>query len=246
MFEIGTSLRDARVKQGLDFADLEADTKIRAKYLRALEEEQFHLLPGETYVRGFLRLYAERLGLDGQLYLDEYQSRFAGGEEPPPASGARRRRQASRGESRAVLLALAGILAVTMLVIVAWRFGTGNAERQTPPVAEPQGAAGPAPTTSAGTLPEVAPGVTLLVSAPGGRSRLEVRRNGPTGELLFEGTLEKGQTSQPFKAQQLWLDVSRPRNLTFTIDGLPVQRPDVRGPSALVATAKGLRAAPTP
>ena len=66
MFEIGNSLRDARVRQGLELPELETQTKIRAKYLKALEEEQFDLLPGEAYVKGFLRTYADRLGLDGQ------------------------------------------------------------------------------------------------------------------------------------------------------------------------------------
>src|SRR3989441_7660722 len=81
MFEIGSSLREARLRQGLDFPELEHSTKIRAKYLRALEDEQFDVLPAQTYVKGFLRTYAEYLGLDGQLYVDEYNSRFVSGED---------------------------------------------------------------------------------------------------------------------------------------------------------------------
>src|SRR5216110_3638934 len=76
MFEIGSSLREARLRQGLDFPELEQATKIRGKYLHALEEEQFDVLPAQTYVKGFLRSYADYLGLDGQLYVDEYNSRF--------------------------------------------------------------------------------------------------------------------------------------------------------------------------
>ena len=72
MFEIGNSLREARLRQQLDFLQAEQATKIRGKYLRALEEEQFDVLPSQTYVKGFLRNYAEYLGLDGQLYVDEY------------------------------------------------------------------------------------------------------------------------------------------------------------------------------
>jgi len=63
VFEIGHSLREARVRHGLDLNRVEADTKIRAKYLQALEEENFELLPAETYVKGFLRTYANYLGL---------------------------------------------------------------------------------------------------------------------------------------------------------------------------------------
>ena len=71
------------MRQELDFAALEERTKIRPKYLRALEDEQFDILPAPTYVKGFLRSYAEALGLDGQPFVDEYNSRFAVGEDDP-------------------------------------------------------------------------------------------------------------------------------------------------------------------
>ena len=87
MFEIGNTLREARLRRGLDILDCEAETKIRAKYLRAMEEEQFDLMPSPTYVRGFLRAYADFLDLDGRLVLDEYESRF--GEYAPSIDGDR-------------------------------------------------------------------------------------------------------------------------------------------------------------
>src|SRR5215211_7361633 len=133
MFEIGTSLREARLRQSLDFPEIEQVTKIRAKYLRALEDEQFDVLPAQTYVKGFLRSYAEYLGLDGQLYVDEYNSRFVVGEEDHPPSRPRRSAAPSRGvqvQSRVVLLTLLGIAMVTALVIVAWT--RGDPEKETP------------------------------------------------------------------------------------------------------------------
>src|SRR3954471_3669053 len=129
MFEIGNSLREARLRQTLDFPEIEQATKIRAKYLRALEDEQFDVLPAQTYVKGFLRSYAEYLGLDGQLYVDEYNSRFVVGEEETPARP-RRSAPPSRGvhvQSRVVLLTLLGIAAVTALFIVAWTRGQPQA-----------------------------------------------------------------------------------------------------------------------
>src|SRR5919199_6064137 len=84
MFELGNSLREARIRQRLDYPQVELATKIRAKYIRALEDEAFEILPAETYVKGFLRSYADFLGLDGQLYVDEYTSRYAAGEEEAP------------------------------------------------------------------------------------------------------------------------------------------------------------------
>src|SRR3954462_573368 len=149
MFEIGSSLREARLRQGLDFPELEQGTKIRGKYLRALEDEQFDVLPAQTYVKGFLRSYAEYLGLDGQLYVDEYNSRFVVGEEESPSRPRRSAPPPSRGvqvQSRVVLLTLLGIASITALVIVAWTrgepqkkepVGLGGAPAQTSTVSKP-------------------------------------------------------------------------------------------------------------
>src|SRR5215207_11688 len=148
MFEIGTSLREARLRQSLDFPEIEQGTKIRGKYLRALEDEQFDVLPAQTYVKGFLRSYAEYLGLDGQLYVDEYNSRFVVGEEEQ-SSRPRRSAPPSRGvhvQSRVLLLTLLGIASVTALVIVAWTrgepqkeslFGVGQQPQANVPAAKP-------------------------------------------------------------------------------------------------------------
>src|SRR3954454_16356442 len=76
VFEIGATLREARERQGLELTQVERALKIRARQLQALEEERFDWLPGETYARSFLRTYADFLGLEWQLYLAEYDSRF--------------------------------------------------------------------------------------------------------------------------------------------------------------------------
>jgi hypothetical protein len=59
----------------IDVSEIETQTKIRAKYLRALENEEWDLLPGPTYVKSFLRTYAEALDLDAKLLVDEYKLR---------------------------------------------------------------------------------------------------------------------------------------------------------------------------
>src|SRR3954469_15469609 len=76
MQAIGDTLREARMRQKIDISEVEAKTKIRAKYLRALENEEFDLLPGTTFVRSFLRTYAEYLGLDAHMLVEEYRSRY--------------------------------------------------------------------------------------------------------------------------------------------------------------------------
>ena len=70
---IGETLREARMRQRLDIADVEERTKIRAKYLRALENEEWGLLPGPTFVKTFLRTYAEVVGVDPYLLVEEYR-----------------------------------------------------------------------------------------------------------------------------------------------------------------------------
>jgi len=80
---IGAILKQERTRQGLDIAEIEQRTKIRGKYLRALEDEDWEVLPGLAYVRGFLRTYAAALGLDADVLVDDYRADYeAPGAEP--------------------------------------------------------------------------------------------------------------------------------------------------------------------
>src|SRR2546430_1999565 len=118
MFEIGSSLRAARMRQELELSQAEHDTRIRAKYLRALEDERFDVLPGPAYTKGFLRTYADYLGLDAQPFVDEYNTRFAPKEEeaaPPPQLRIRHR----RGFALAPWLLVVAVLAASIAVL-AW------------------------------------------------------------------------------------------------------------------------------
>ena len=215
MFEIGNSLREARLRQGLDFPEIEQRTKIRGKYLRALEEEQFDLLPGQTYVKGFLRSYAEYLGLDGQLYVDEFNSRYVTGEEEPPIRPTRAEatfgRPGRSGESRGIMLALAGIAAVTALVIAAWRAAPDSNEPTIPNL-------GSATSGKKAKARRPAPHVTLVASAGPGNTWLEIHRGSNAGRTIYRGTLEAGQ-SRTFTGKQLWVYARAPGNLHVKING---------------------------
>jgi cytoskeleton protein RodZ len=76
MAEIGSTLREARMRAHIDISEVEARTKIRAKYLRALENEEWDLLPGPVYVKSFVRTYGDFLGLDSRLLVDEFKRRY--------------------------------------------------------------------------------------------------------------------------------------------------------------------------
>ena len=222
MFEIGSSLREARMRQNLEFEELEARTKVRAKYLRHLEDERFDQLPGHAYTKGFLQVYADALGLDGRLYVEEYNSRYVGGGEEGGASprmprvptGRRRRRE--RRESGTVGIALAAILLVTALVIAAWRFG-GHDDPQVEGV------------NTGGRSTELTPRstrqlVTLTIRGVHGGSFMEVRAGSSTGRPLYTGTLERGQL-QRFTKKGLYRAVARPRNVVVRFNGTAITLP---------------------
>jgi helix-turn-helix protein len=238
VFEIGNSLREARLRQQLDFPEIELATKIRAKYLRALEDEQFEILPAQTYVKGFLRSYAEYLGLDGQLYVDEYNSRFVLGDEDAPARPRRSAPPPSRGlqvQSRVVLLTLLGIAAVTALVIVAWT--RGEPQKKEPVGLASTPAQQPAATQTAKTA---TPAVQLIVTAKRGNCWLEVHSGSVTGRIVFQGTLERGQRKL-FTGRKLWITLDRPENLRTVLNGHTRILPG-GGVKTLVVTSRGIRA----
>jgi cytoskeleton protein RodZ len=150
MFEIGRSLKEARERKQVSYSQVEEDIKVRSRYLRALEEEQFGVLPGPTYAKGFLRAYADYLGLDGQLYVDEFNSRHYDPRRdvdrdiyPRPNAKQRSRR---RRESNLVMIVLAAIVAVSALVFLA--FSSPNTTTELP-IAPPETTAS-SDTTSGG------------------------------------------------------------------------------------------------
>ncbi|HVS84920.1 MAG TPA: helix-turn-helix domain-containing protein [Gaiellaceae bacterium] len=224
MFEIGNSLREARVRQGLGYSEVELATKIRAKYIRALEEEDFDVLPSETYARGFLRAYAEQLGLDGQLYVDEFASRFGSVWREDQPHRPQSRVYARRGvERRAVALALAGIAVLVVLVFVAWKFG--GASPSTPSVVPP-------------ATPSVAP--ELALRGLSGGTYVEVRRNSRDGKVLLQATVPRGGTEK-LTGTRFYLYVRRPQGLRVTLGGKPVALPSGRNLRVVVTPEQTIR-----
>jgi cytoskeleton protein RodZ len=127
MPDIGTTLREARMRARIDISEIETETKIRAKYLRALENEEWDLLPGPTYVKSFLRTYADALGLDGKLLIEEYKlrhERLSDVELQPiaPLGQRDRRRRPRAAVSRGWLLAVV----VVGLLVGLWVIGNRN------------------------------------------------------------------------------------------------------------------------
>src|SRR5256885_11888124 len=85
MTDIGPTLREARMRREIDLAEAERRTKIRVRYLRALENEEWDVLPDGPYARSFIRTYASFLGLDGARLADEFRFEREGLPEERPA-----------------------------------------------------------------------------------------------------------------------------------------------------------------
>ncbi|HEX7058991.1 MAG TPA: helix-turn-helix transcriptional regulator [Solirubrobacterales bacterium] len=131
---IGTTLRDARNRRKIDLSEVEAATKIRPRYLRAMENEEWETLPGPTYTRSFIRTYANFLGLDGERLADDYR-REAG--EPPPGERLPRAEPAiaSRGRWERLKLprgALAVVVSLTLVAVLVVVGLTGGSDSGSP------------------------------------------------------------------------------------------------------------------
>jgi cytoskeletal protein RodZ len=236
MFEIGNSLREARLRQGLEFPEIEHATKVRSKYLRALEDEQFDILPAQTYIKGFLRTYAEYLGLDGQLYVDEYNSRYVGLEEESPLRASVR--QPARRERRfaggVVLAVLAGIAVVTALVIAAWKFGGGSSSPDKTPAAAKHKAK-----QQRKTHKTAARSVSVQIQATHGYGSYVVARvASPGGRQLYAGTLEPGKL-QTFRSSKIWFRINAPANVLVSVNGVRRTLPGSGYPRMVVASPGG-------
>src|SRR3954471_21167685 len=140
MPEIGETLRETRMRRRIDMTEVEAATKIRAKYLRALENEEWDLLPGPTFVKTFLRTYAEYLELDPRMLVEEYRQRYERTTTQdltpfgPGMGGSRRRRQRPRRSLGPLIVGLPGLfllLGALYLLGVVWG---ENPEDETPRV----------------------------------------------------------------------------------------------------------------
>jgi len=212
MPEIGETLREARMRRRIDMTEVEAATKIRAKYLRALENEEWDLLPGPTFVKTFLRTYAEYLELDPRLLVEEYRQRF---ERPttqdltpfrPNRGGGRQRQRARRPIGPFIVVAL-GILIVCAALYLLGALGDDeDPESNRVSTPTPTATATPTPTTtsaSSGTKKnkkKAAPTrVALKLTAT---DRVYVCLVDATGKAVVDGEyLEKGASTKTFRSR---------------------------------------------
>ena len=213
---IGETLREARVRQRVNIEELEQSTKIRAKYLRALENEEFGLLPGPTYVKSFLRTYAEKLGLDAQLLVEEFRAKY---EEPEPveiqpiASPPRdaRRRPPTPPFGPGAAIVVAGIALLAFLLVLGLTSGEDEPEQSSD--------TGPAQTQTQASKPPPAPTperVELRV-IPAFPTYVCIDR-GPE-QIVFEGTIDSPES---YRAPDMLRINLGKRSAELRVNGKPV------------------------
>jgi len=247
VFEIGSRLREAREERGLTFADIERETRIRARWLAAFEGEHFDLLPERAYALGFLRTYARHLGLDEQRFVDELSSRLPHEEGLevllPPWPAPRRKRPR--------LWILASVGAAALAVIVIGQVGFGDSKRHTISPPAPAVHASHRPAVHGVTPPAVTPPVRqrtearvtrLVLAATHGRCWMDARLGSRNGRELHMGTLELGQSLR-LSGRRIWIRLGAPSALNAEVNGRRVQLPSMT-PVNVVVTATGLRAVP--
>lgn len=252
---IGASLREAREQRGLDLTDVQRITKIRLRYLRAIEAERWDVLPGPAYARGFVSTYAELVDLDPAELLSRLDDEVplvpadilavADGRhahDEPPASPLERTGRRRRPVLVPLLLAIAvvagGMLAANALL--------GGDEDTTPEPERPAQQEAAEEEPAAQEEPEASPSepeseptevkVTLTPSADVWACLVDA-----DGEALVAGEiLPAGERAGPFRSRRFELALGH-GSVAVELDGEAVDVPDTPDPLGFKLRAKGAK-----
>ena len=249
MPDIGETLREARMRARIDVSEVEAETKIRAKYLRALENEEWDLLPGPTYVKSFLRTYAEALDLDAKVLVDEYKlrhERLSDVELQPinaAAPGRERRRTGPIVPPGAFI-----VLIFVGLIVALYLLGSGGDDTPTEadrPAATQPDAPPTTPPVAASTPPARPQRVRLRIEATG---LVNVCLKAGDRTLVDGETLAAGDRTATFRSRRFRLTLGnasailrvngRPRSVAPSPDPIGVQITPARGRQPLSASRR--------
>lgn len=231
---IGDTLRSTRVEQGRTVEEASRATRIRADYLRALEEEHFDILGGDVYAKGFLQTYARWLGLDPQPLLALYRNNYQRGEYDAHAliqhPVARQPRESAR-----TWLTWVGVTVVVLLVALAVAGALGGRSPE-PATEPPPGTAAPATTPPVGVAgpggtgqdpsPSPSPTAVNLVLVFEERSWVRVRIGGNT---VLEGIIEAGETREFNAPVRMQVRVGNAGGLRLVLNGRDLGSPAGRG-----------------
>jgi cytoskeleton protein RodZ len=232
---VGTILREARNRRKVELSEVEAVTRIRFRYLRAIEDEEWDVLPGGVYTRGFIRTYASFLGLDGDRLVNDYQQsvepwhRSAEAPQPQPASGG------ASGGPRGVALAglvVIAVIAVAVIAIVAIPSGggggSGPAHHRHEVAHKDKQQTKPTPPASAGVT------VKLTASAEVWACLLNAKGKALVNGLILEAGAEEG----PFHSGSFTVSFGN-GEVKMLIDGRQAEIPATSSPVGYAIDSTG-------
>ena len=250
--QVGQALREARTERGIELSEVERVTKIRVKFLRAMEEDRWDDLPAPAYARGFLSTYARFLGLDDEALVDQYRETAepAGEAEPIPyqvlqrgASSRKRpiwhhRQGRMAGRAKSVAILVAGLVAAALLglVIVGLLGDTDGADNGSNAAEERERTAADSATDEESTAlasevsVELRGTATVWVCLVDDQDRAQVN-----GE-----TLTANEVKGPFEGPAFEVTFGN-GSVEMTVDGEPAEIPPVAEPLGYRITPSGVR-----
>ena len=244
MLELGTSFRKSRASLNLSIDRIAAETRINPRFLEAIENERFDILPGGIFNRGFIRAYAVRLGLDPEEAVQGYEKLFRGGDAEPLQQETER----GRGKTTKIPVYYVALAGLVMLVVVFY-FLTRHKEpplmATNPPVAKTPAIApseaspveipAPEPTAAAGLVsvpsPEAPPAKPAPVAALPNSSvviELEVRDeswfklSSDGSDVVNSEVLSAGTTRHYTAVSSMNLSIGNAAGIALRVNGQPV------------------------
>jgi cytoskeletal protein RodZ len=238
---IGETLREARLDAGIELDEAERTIRIRSRYLSALENEDWGVLPGEAYVRGFLRTYGDYLGLDGAALVDEYNRRGLGAEPEHPVEASFEPSAPAAGDRfvrRAVpiMVVVVGALAVLFIVLAVTgsseKKGGGDHHRH-------HGGKSDGGHTTPATTTTTTPTEASVTLQPTGT--VWVCLVDHAGKPLVNGeTLSTGDNRGPFRDRDMKLTLGN-GEIRIDLNGKPVSIPSAAEPVGFDLTPQGAK-----
>jgi hypothetical protein len=232
---IGNTLREARNRRKVDLSEVEDATKIRIRFLRAIENEEWDVLPGDIYARAFIKTYANYLGLDGERLAEDFRAgaQGVGGERPAPrveplstAHPPGRSRVGGRILAVVVVAALIGIL---IAIGLASGGGDSSGERS-------KSGSGQVGSKSAPAAKPVQPGVAVIVEATG---EVWVCLLDADEKPVIDGAiLVPGEREGPFRSKGFSVAFGN-GSVEMVVNGSPAELPESSGPIGFSIDEKG-------
>jgi cytoskeleton protein RodZ len=226
---VGTILREARNRRKVELSEVESATRIRLRYLRAIEDEEWDVLPGGFYTRGFIRTYASFLGLDGERLVEDFrQSVEKWSRQAPERAVAAKEDPIDRTPKRlgtvpVAALAVFAVVAVAVIAIVAIPAGGGGDE----PGSAPPNSVDKIRESQAPQPPPHGSGVSVLLAAS---AEVWVCVLDAKGDALVDGQiLEAGAEEGPFHSGSFTVSFGN-GEVSMRIDGREADIPATSSP----------------